>query len=114
MKIKINRALDKRKNDFSCAVDLLFFPHCAILVSIHAGRRRGIYWNVEVSVMKWSSKIIYQFLYSPSASSKLCLISAAMIVGCIFFPVVFRLLLIPLIILFAVTLFLVVLRIFYE
>jgi len=64
--------------------------------------------------MKWSSKIIYQFLYSPSLSSKLCLTSAAMIVGCIFFPAVFRWLLIPLIVLFAATLFLVVFRIFNE
>ncbi|MCI9626996.1 MAG: hypothetical protein HFI90_09495 [Clostridia bacterium] len=64
--------------------------------------------------MKWNGKIIYQMLYSPSVSGKICLASAAMIAGCIFFPIVFRLLLIPLIVLFAVTLFLVVFRIFCD
>ena len=64
--------------------------------------------------MKWNGKIICQLLYSPYVSGKICLASAAMIAGCIFFPIVFRLLLIPLIVLFAVTLFLVVFRIFCD
>ena len=43
---------------------------------------------------------------------RICLASAGLILGCLFFPVVFRLLLIPLIVLFAASLFILLFRLF--
>ncbi len=68
--------------------------------------------------MKWTQWLADAVSAAPKSAAarewlgRICLASAGLILGCLFFPVVFRLLLIPLIVLFAASLFILLFRLF--